>query len=481
MIIMIGCSKDEKSGEKNLISFSIPNQTCDVTIDGQAVSIKMYKHVDIGKLTPIVVVSDGATVNPSSGVMVDFTNPVFYVVTAQDGSVATYVVTVQKTLSRKNDIENFQLVGTEQIFEREGDNLFVYVPYETDIASIVAEIVVSDKATVTPASGVQIDFTNPQTYTVKSSDGTEKEFLVTVKKSPWRKITSDAPFSKRDGSGLVEFKGKMWLLGGWLSLGDISEVWNTSDGINWDFVGDAPWEGRHSTGFVVYKDFLWVISGDGHPDVWKTGDGENWELVTANAPWGNRSGSYIGVFNDKLWLIGGVDWWNEAGEWVREFGTKGLNDVWSSIDGKDWKRELEFAPFAQRGMIHGFTVLNNELYIYGGGTRAIFPPYSAFNDVWKTTNGVIWHNVTHHANWSPRLHFSAIVYDNKLWVTDGTSYTENLMNDVWYSNDGKDWTQLKHSFFPARHASSLCVFQGKLWMVAGFILNDIWVLSNDYE
>jgi hypothetical protein len=317
-----------------------------------------------------------------------------------------------------------------------------------------------------------------------------KNYLVTVRKSPWRKV-GNGPFRPRDGAGLVEYKGKIWLIGGWFGssqgsgnyYAETNEVWNSSDGINWELISEdneAPWTGRHAGGVVVYNDYIWVISGDGYSDVWKTNDGINWELVTNNPPWGKRYGPYVAVFNNKLWLIGGVDWWNNNGDWVREEGTKAFNDVWSSTDGANWVRELEFASFAQRGMIQGYTVLNNELYICGGGSRAIWPPYSVYNDIWKTNDGKNWTRVTHNAAWSPRLHHSVVTFNNKLWVIAGTSNTEDLLNDVWYSdNGGISWRQLKHSFFQRTHAASFCVFQGKLWMVTGYYHNEIWVLENE--
>ena len=505
MIITMGCSKDEKSDEKVLISFSIPNQTCDVTIDGRNVIVDMYQYVDLSKLTPIMVISDGATVKPASGVMVDFTNPVFYIVTAQNGSVMTYVVTVQKTLSRKNDIESFQLVGTEQIFEREGDDIFIYVPYETDIASIATEIIVSDKATITPESGVQKDFSNPQIYTVKSSDGTEKDFLVTVKRSPWRNVikNGEAPFLKTDGHQLIVFKDKMWLLGGWLgkhnhneathSVGAnywTSQVWCMSDGINWESKGNAPWKGRHGFGCVVFDQRLWVLAGDDHLDIWNTEDGINWTKVIDVVPWGARYFPYIAVFNDKIWVLGGQD--------VDADGKKGekYTDIWSSVDGINWVKEVQFAAWLPRATICGTVVLNNTMYLYGGGAFAdgggVLNGFSGvFNDVWNSSDGINWARIMIRAPWSPKIWGIVGTHKNHMFMMGGDSEGLNwqLSNDAWYSDWGVDWKQIKHSFWEPRHAASAVSFNDKLWLVGGLIstedggdtTNDVWVLDENYE
>ena len=501
---IISCS-DDKSSEKSLISFSIPNQICDITIDGLTVSVDVYKYVDVSKLTAIIVVSDGATVNPPTESMVDFTNPVFYIVTAQDGSVATYTVTVQKTLSRKSDIESFELIGTEQVFEREEDNIFVYVPYETDITSIATEIIVSDKATITPESGVRKDFTNPQTYTIKSSDGAEKDYLVTVKKSPWRNVikNGEAPFLKTDGHQLIVFKDKIWILGGWLgkhSHGEAtyisgvnywtSQVWCTLDGIDWESKGNAPWKGRHGFGCVVFDQRLWILAGDDHLDVWNTEDGINWTKVIDVVPWGARYFPYITVFNDKIWVLGGQD--------VNADGHKGekYTDIWSSVDGVNWTKEVQFAPWLPRATICGSVVLNNTMYLYGGAAFAygggILNGFSGvFNDVWNSSDGINWARIMIRAPWSPKIWGIVGTHKNHMFMMGGDSEGLNwqLSNDAWYSDWGVDWKQIKYSFWKPRHAASVTSFNDKLWLVGGLIstedggdtTNEVWVLEGDYE
>jgi hypothetical protein len=45
-------------------------------------------------LVPTITISEKAIVDPASGAAKDFTNPVVYTVTAEDGSTVTYTVTV---------------------------------------------------------------------------------------------------------------------------------------------------------------------------------------------------------------------------------------------------------------------------------------------------------------------------------------------------------------------------------------------------
>ena len=56
-------------------------------------SVTVPFETDVTSLVPIIVIS-GSSVNPASGVAQNFTNPVFYTVTAEDGTTQNYVVTV---------------------------------------------------------------------------------------------------------------------------------------------------------------------------------------------------------------------------------------------------------------------------------------------------------------------------------------------------------------------------------------------------
>lgn len=395
-----------------------------------------------------------------------------------------------------SDIENFNLLGTDQQYERRGDSIFIYVPNETDITNLKTEITLTDeKATIHPASGSAVDFSTPQKYIIKSNDGEEKEIKVTVKVSQWKQIlkNEEAPFLRVDGHQLVVFRDKLWVLGGWLGKYDhdkasfkqgnshwTSQVWCTSDGENWESKGDAPWAGRHGFGCVVFDDKIWVIGGDQHTDVWNSEDGIQWNKILDKVPWGERYFPYMVSFKGKIWVMGGIHIDFSAGNEMREK----YNDVWSTVDGVNWVREVEFVKWAPRGLISGNAVLDDALYIYGG---SILYSY-AFNDVWKTNNGVEWTKVLSHAPWSPRQWCSIANYKNNLWVMAGDYDVRNdtMLNDVWYSPDGELWTEQKGIFWEPRHATPVVEFKDKLWLVGGLISrndggvsNDVWALDLD--
>lgn len=71
------------------------------------VNVVVPVGTDLTKLTPVVMVSDNATVMPLSGTMENFTNPVTYTVTAQDGTAQDYVITATAKPSGNGNVNNY--------------------------------------------------------------------------------------------------------------------------------------------------------------------------------------------------------------------------------------------------------------------------------------------------------------------------------------------------------------------------------------
>jgi hypothetical protein len=289
----------------------------------------------------------------------------------------------------------------------------------------------------------------------------------------WERV-AELPFSKRDGVGVVHFKDEIWMLGGW-TYGPLSnDIYKSSDGLNWVKVGNGTWQGRHGAGMVAFNDKLWVFSGDGYDDIWSSEDGIDWVMEVDHAPWGRRYTPYITVFNEKIWLMGGISFWDIFGAY-NPYTPVAYNDVWSSDDGVNWKMESAHAPWGPRGIIHGSLIHNDEMWILGGGNKQWNTPVDMYNDVWKTKNGIDWELVAENALWTPRIHFTTISFDNKIWVIDGTTSTESLTNKVWYSEDGIEWNLLESATsFPRTHASTAFVHDNALFISAGFDIDAIY-------
>ncbi|MDP3928187.1 MAG: C10 family peptidase [Bacteroidota bacterium] len=86
------------SAEKNITGFITSGLVGSANINAAngTVSLMVNASTDITALSPVISVSNFASINPGSGVSRDFTNPVVYTVTAQDASTKQWTVTVTK-------------------------------------------------------------------------------------------------------------------------------------------------------------------------------------------------------------------------------------------------------------------------------------------------------------------------------------------------------------------------------------------------
>jgi len=312
----------------------------------------------------------------------------------------------------------------------------------------------------------------------------------------WVPVSRQAAFAPRDGAGALSFRGRMWLLGGW-NPGDKvhfpricnNEVWSSADGAAWTLekpntfldAGFDPthdWEGRHTAGYAVFRDKLWIIGGDANQrhyqnDVWNSADGKTWSLVTQDVPWAPRCLQHTVVFQDKLWVMGGQTMPAFAGAQETFY-----RDIWNSTDGVRWERVEPREPYwTARGMIGGAAVFKDRMWILGGGTYDTprTPKRQFFNDVWSSADGVAWTCHTPSAAWTPRQYHEVAVFDDRLWVLEG--WNQANRNDVWHSADGAAWEELSNTPWRPRHAASVFVHAGALWMVAGNNMeSDVWKL-----
>jgi hypothetical protein len=322
----------------------------------------------------------------------------------------------------------------------------------------------------------------------------------------WVNVTPKAAFAPRDGAGALVLGGRMWLLGGW-NPGDRAhfpricnnEVWSSADGAAWtldksntfldkSFDATRDWEGRHTAGYVVYKDKLWIVGGDPiqkhyQADVWTSADGKNWSFVNPGkpVPWGPRALHTTLVFKDQIWVMGG--------QTLPQFAAANelfYRDIWHTSDGVRWERATPQEPYwANRGMIGGSVVFKDRMWLLGGGTYDTpqTPTRKFTNDVWSSPDGEHWQRHVETAPWAPRQYHDVAVYDNRMWVLEGF-YNGNgngnrggNRNDVWYSADGVNWHELPGTPWKPRHAASVFVHDGALWMVAGNNMeSDVWKL-----
>lgn len=204
-----------------------------------------------------------------------------------------------------------------------------------------------------------------------------------------------------------------------------------------------------------------------------------WIQATANAfPKGMSQHTSV-VFNDKMWVIGGRNA-------VYEQGT---SEVWSSTDGATWAPESvgSLAPTRQHSSVVYTTGIVPKIWVIGGQSSG---SGGGTNEVWNSSDGVTWNDMGQ-ANFLPHYQHASVVFNGKMWVIGGNvkvGGNETPTNEVWHSTDGKAWTEVALNggtpFFPPRIGHITLAHNGKIWVIGGaysdpvggkiYLLNDVW-------
>ena len=79
-------------GGKAITGFKIGDTVATISEADKTISILLPQGTNLSALTPEITVSKNASVSPESGVQIDFTSPVIYTVTAENGETQTYTV-----------------------------------------------------------------------------------------------------------------------------------------------------------------------------------------------------------------------------------------------------------------------------------------------------------------------------------------------------------------------------------------------------
>ncbi len=305
----------------------------------------------------------------------------------------------------------------------------------------------------------------------------------------WKRVTAKAAWVPRDSAGELVFRDRMWILGGYIPA-MTNDVWSSADGIEWQREGDVPTtSGIDIPIAFVFDEKMWVSDFSGI--LYCSADGKTWSIATEHAPWRGRGSAGAVVFNGRIWIMGGA----KDGHL--------LNDVWSSADGITWSLATEHAAWSGRQIHHTPLVLDGYIWLLGGGALGPdYHPFIAWNDVWRSADGIHWEQVLEEAPWQPRIWGSTALYRDRLWLLGGFRAEPVWQNlgDIWYSADGLEWRQLdipatihhsnlsnadfnlRENVWAPRHEQSVYTFADTLWLAGGMIwplLNDVWRLRLD--
>jgi N-acetylneuraminic acid mutarotase len=290
----------------------------------------------------------------------------------------------------------------------------------------------------------------------------------------WDKTTANSFFTPRSKFALSKNNDYFLLSGGQpggVSNIPLSDVWKSTDLIIWEKLTSTAVFGKiynHQMEYLSIPDKFVVFGGVVYTtgdalvtDVFTSSDGASWTNVTApvigQPSYSPRQSGESSVLGSNIYYIGGYDD-------VDISQAETLSDVYSSSTASSWSKlnVIGGSPWGAR-FGHGIVAFKDKLWILGGkdgvGTN---------NEVWSSSDGLIWERVTDSAGWDPRYNFGLVVFFNQLWVIGGDDGTGTKFNDAWRSSDGETWTEASMvTPFPARDNFACYLYGSKIHVVAG--------------
>jgi N-acetylneuraminic acid mutarotase len=264
----------------------------------------------------------------------------------------------------------------------------------------------------------------------------------------WECATMNAPWKGRTGHSVVTLNDKMILIGGYAVDEDgesthetnhyMNDVWESDDGQEWEKIADNVFEGRAYHSATVIDGDIYVIGGrkDGtkyFDDIWKSEDGGgSWSEVTSvdNAILGERSGMAVASHDSKIYIQGGYTADYELAE-VNQNDWKKLR-LFDPANSTITRMKYPGSPYNNRALMK-MVDYNDYLYLFSG--VEIRREYNMDNEgaysTWKYDySNNLWSLDSKGSGFGPRHGYAAEVFDNKIWILGGWSYT-GVENDVW--------------------------------------------------
>lgn len=244
---------------------------------------------------------------------------------------------------------------------------------------------------------------------------------------------------------------------------------------------------------------------------------ESWTVVNDSADWSVRAGLQAVSINNTFYIMGGRT--PKAPTFPPIAGDSYIwNDVWKSTDfGESWTmihdNDSSVTHWPARAYFQALTK-NDSMFIIGGQNyKVILNPVDSslvsysdfFSDVWASSDGINWTEMTDSAGWAGRAGLSAAVFNNEIYVMGGSTNDDAAViggppvriyyNDVWKSSDGKNWQMLTDSAAWSPRAGGIAIVKDDyLYMIGGEIgficfpgfpcppyFNDVWRTQNGID
>jgi hypothetical protein len=150
--------------------------------NGNNIEIILPSETDISSLTPEILYK-GETISPSIGSTLDFSNPVEYTITDENGNSKKYTVTITLSAIGSNSDKNvsnyyFEYPPLETNFFSEGSNKIISLTFSYDTPKIMEfEIIIPETAVFSIAAATGEGITEPVEEIFELEDGNKAKYV----------------------------------------------------------------------------------------------------------------------------------------------------------------------------------------------------------------------------------------------------------------------------------------------------------------
>lgn len=175
------CSGDSASslalsGECWINSFSLNGISGTIDQTTKVITVHVPVGTDVTSMTPDYSISDGATASLAKNTPANFSLPITVKVTNGDVFLKYTISVVVDEAVLKSFSLSSKYIG---LINETTKSVIVYVPIGTDLTNMVVAATFTDSATISPAVGSSVDFTNPVEFTI-SNNSAVSVYTVTV-------------------------------------------------------------------------------------------------------------------------------------------------------------------------------------------------------------------------------------------------------------------------------------------------------------
>lgn len=318
--------------------------------------------------------------------------------------------------------------------------------------------------------GSSVNYAEPS-YVVSSSEWTARGLV----KSEWW-----------DGNAVVSLHDTLFTLGGWKTGPTVTDsiFYSVNNGTTWvGYAGLLPFA-VHSMVVIHSPDgWIYMLGGDDYStatqrkSVYRTRDLITWTLLTSDYGGGERilGGGFSDDFGNLYWVGGQSDVNGGA-----------LNNIYKSIDGgTTWTLAVSGisvggSSFLGQNISNSVVYFNGRVYVVGGGvydeatpadftyTKKVYSADLYDLTLWKAENDLPFSG--------GRQYSSVSVWDGKIWCIAGYNGVANT-DSAAYMSKGGDWTLFSTNTINTTHAAGVGVHNDRLFIVAGNLSNDCYMLS----